>query len=275
MGSAHKPSLTLHEVRFGFESRTDFLGPVSLSVAGGECWAIVGPNGAGKSTLLRVMAGHLAPKSGSVTLCGRPMRQLASRARAKLVAFVPQHPMTDLDDSVREVVLMGRFPHRQFGLFESSEDYTQADRAMGITETSLLADRRLKTLSGGEAQRVHVAAALAQGTDVLLLDEPTASLDLVHQQTIFRILHARAKSDGLAVVVVTHDVNLAAQFCTHVLVLDDGRCAAVGTPDDVLTPEVLAPVYNLDLLALTSPDTPGRRWLVPSVRQSDSGQSPC
>ncbi|MCH9001270.1 MAG: ABC transporter ATP-binding protein [Planctomycetes bacterium] len=275
MSPDHKPSLTLSEVRFGFESRTDFLGPVSLSVAGGECWAIVGPNGAGKSTLLRIMAGQLAPKSGSVTVCGRPMRQLASRARAKLVAFVPQHPMTDLDDSVREVVLMGRFPHRQFGLFESSEDQTQADRAMGITGTSLLADRRLKTLSGGEAQRVHVAAALAQGTDVLLLDEPTASLDLVHQQTIFRILHARAKSDGLAVVVVTHDVNLAAQFCTHVLVLDDGRCAAVGTPDDVLTPEVLAPVYNLELLALTSPDTPGRRWLVPAARQSDSGQTPC
>ncbi len=275
MSPDHKPSLTLSEVRFGFESRPEFLGPVSLSIPGGECWAIVGPNGAGKSTLLRIMAGHLPPKSGSVTLCGRPMRQLASRVRAKLVAFVPQHPMTDLDDSVREVVLMGRFPHRQFGLFESSEDYTQADRAMGITETSLLADRRLKTLSGGEAQRVHVAAALAQGTDVLLLDEPTASLDLVHQQTIFRILHARANSDGLAVVVVTHDVNLAAQFCTHVLVLDDGRCAAVGTPDDVLTPEVLAPVYNLDLLALTSPDTPGRRWLVPSTRRSDSGQTPC
>ena len=255
--------LTLRDVRFGFAGRPDFLGPVTMSVDRGACWAIVGPNGAGKSTLLRLMAGLQQAHSGLVEFRGTPLEGMSSRARARRIAFVPQQTPHDLDFRVQDVVLLGRFPHRSLGLFESAEDYAIAERAMEVTGTLALADRAIATLSGGEAQRAHVAAALAQQTEVLLLDEPTASLDLKHQLGIFRLLRTRAATDGRAVVVVTHDVNLAAQFCSHVLVLDDGRPAAQGPPADVLLPEVLQPIYDVELTTLATPGKPDRRWILP------------
>jgi iron complex transport system ATP-binding protein len=241
-----------------------------MAIERGQCWAIVGPNGSGKTTLLRLMAGLSKPRAGQVEIDGVRLDAMSARARAQRVAFVPQQAPTDLDFCVRDIVLMGRFPHRTLGLFESADDYATADRAMEATETSCFADRRLATLSGGEAQRVHVAAALAQQTGILLLDEPTASLDLQHQLAIFGILHHRAAEDRLAVVVVTHDVNLAAQFCTHVLVLHDGHTAATGSPKEVLTPNVLRPVYGVELLALTVSGDPDRRWIVPTHGPSEA-----
>jgi len=141
-----------------------------------------------------------------------------------------------------------------------------------LTETLAYADRPIATLSGGEAQRVHLAAALAQEPRILLLDEPTASLDLQHQQSIFRILNERAGRDGLGVVVVTHDVNLAAQFCTHVLLLNDGRAVAQGASTVVLTPAVLQPIYGVNLVTLTVPDHPDRRWIVPLDAADEGGR---
>jgi len=257
------PMLSLEEVRFGFAARPDFLGPITLSVARGECWAIVGPNGAGKSTLLRLMAGLYKPHAGKISLGGAALDEMPGRLRARRMAFLPQNPPTHLDLSVRDIVLMGRFPHRSLGLFDSAEDYRIADRAMAITRTLGFADRPMATLSGGEAQRVHVAAALAQEPQIVLLDEPTASLDIQHQLAIFQILGDRASSDGLAVVVVTHDVNLAAQFCSHVLLLHEGRTVATGPPAEVLTPEVLGPVYGVELTTLAIPHEPDRCWVVP------------
>lgn len=255
--------LELADVRFGYPTRLDFLGPITVSIQRGECWAIVGPNGAGKSTLLRLMAGLYKPHTGGVTIQGKLLSVMSDRDRARRIAFLPQHPSADFAFPVRDIVLMGRFPHRSMGLFESAQDYRIADRAMEITETLCFADRRMATLSGGEAQRVHVAAALAQEPQLLLLDEPTASLDLQHQLAIFEILRRRACADGLAVVVVTHDVNLAAQFCLQVLLLDEGRVVAQGPPADVLTPALLGPVYGVELTTLTLPNDPDRRWVVP------------
>jgi iron complex transport system ATP-binding protein len=252
--------LELRHVRFGFPTRRDFLGPISLAVRAGECWAIVGPNGAGKSTLLRLMAGLANPDDGEIQLNDESLRHVSSRRRARQIAFVPQRVPGDLDLCVRDVVLMGRFPHRSMSLFESPADYRIADRAMQITATHSFSARPLATLSGGEAQRVHVAAALAQEPRILLLDEPTASLDLQHQLAIFHILQQRACTDGLAVVVVTHDVNLAARYCTHVLLLHEGKAVASGTPPDVLTPEILEPVYEVKLAVFGPSDRP---WLVP------------
>jgi len=255
--------LSLREVRFGFPTRPDFLGPISLSVEAGQCWAIVGPNGAGKSTLLRLMAGLHRPHGGEIEVLGAPLRELSARRRAQLLAFLPQRTPVDTDFRARDVVLLGRYPHRSMGLFESTEDYRVAEQMMALTETLPYADRRIATLSGGEAQRVHLAAALAQEPCVLLLDEPTASLDLQHQLAIFRILRDWASRDGLAVVVVSHDVNLAARFCTHVLLLNDGRAVAQGPSATVLTPSVLQPVYGVKLVTLAVPDHPDHYWIVP------------
>lgn len=257
------PMLGLEEVRFGFGARPDFLGPITLSVARGECWAIVGPNGAGKSTLLRLMAGMYKPQAGKISVGGKGLDEIPARYRARRMAFLPQNPPTHLDLSVRDIVLMGRFPHRSLGLFDSAEDYRIADRAMAITETLGLAGRPITTLSGGEAQRVHLAAAFAQKPQIVLLDEPTASLDIQHQLAIFQILRDRAGSHGLAVVVVTHDVNLAAQFCSHVLLLHEGCSVATGPPPQVLTPEVLGPVYGVELMTLAIPHQQDRCWVVP------------
>ena len=259
-------ALQLHDFRFGFPRRPDFLGPVSLAVQPGDTWAIIGPNGAGKSTLLRLMAGLLPPKSGAIEWSGTNLSKLPPRARARAIAFLPQRSPTDFDLTVREVVLMGRFPHRSLGLFESANDHRIAEEAMRTTAVLLLADRVFSTLSGGEAQRVHLAAALAQQPKLLLLDEPTASLDLEHQLGIFELLRRIANQHAVAVVVVTHDVNLAARYCDHVLLLDDGRVAAVGSPREVITPAVLEPVYRVGLTAVPLNGGGDGDWIVPCAK---------
>jgi iron complex transport system ATP-binding protein len=255
--------MVLRLVRYGFAARADFLGPISLRIGRGDCWAIVGPNGAGKSTMLRLLAGLLKPRSGEIEFEGKSLGRLAARERARRIAFLPQQMSGDLDFRVADLVLMGRYPHRSLGLFESAEDHRIARQAMSRTQTLAFADRAVVTLSGGEAQRVHLAAALAQEPALLLLDEPTASLDLQHQLAVFDILREQTAGGGPAVVVVTHDVNLAARFCTHVLLLNDGKTVACGSPAEVLTPAVLEPVYDVALAALALPGGPGRRWLVP------------
>ncbi len=251
--------LSADSVRFGFVQRPDFLRDVSLQVSPGQRWGIIGPNGAGKSTLLRLLAGLVAPHGGRIDYEGRPLADWSPRERARRIAFLPQSPPRDVALTAREIVLMGRYPHRQFGLFESAADFQIAERVMTTTQTLDFAGRALSTLSGGEAQRVHVASALAQEPTVLLLDEPTAALDLYHQLSIFEML-ASLSAGGMAVVVVTHDLNLAARYCTHVLLLDDGRPVAAGAPNEVITPHTLEPVYQVKLTKLAAD---GRDWIVP------------
>jgi len=266
--------LQLDDVRFGFKSRPDFLGPVSLTVCPGECWAIVGPNGAGKSTLLRLMAGLHKPGSGRISLNGVKLSRVGVRGRAKRVAFMPQATSQNHDFNARELVLMGRFPHRSLGLFESAGDVAIAERAMKQTKTLCFANRSVATLSGGESQRVHLAAALAQEPGLLLLDEPTASLDLQHQISIFSILKetaSRGGRGGRAVVVVTHDVNLAANYCTHALLLHEGKVVASGAPADVLSPERLEPVYGVKLAEARVGDAE-QRWVFPVSKRDADGE---
>ena len=257
--------LALDEVRFGFPNRPDFLGPISLTVSSGQCLAVVGPNGAGKSTLLRLMVGLYKPRGGRIRVGDCPIGSLSVRRLARQIAFLPQGlPVGELDYTVRQIVLMGRFPHRSWSLFESTEDHRLAEQAMKITGVIEFADRPVKTLSGGEAQRVHIAAALAQKPRVFVLDEPTSSLDLQHQLGIFQLLRDMAVRDRLAVVVVTHDVNLAARYGTRVLLLNEGRVASSGTPEEVITPSVLQPVYGVAMATLSREDEPDQRWIVPT-----------
>ncbi|HNQ23143.1 MAG TPA: ABC transporter ATP-binding protein [Phycisphaerae bacterium] len=265
MGAEVGTFLSVKGVRFGYPAGPEFLGPIDLRLGRGECWAIVGPNGAGKSTLLRLLAGLLRPRRGTIELEGAALAALSARERARRVALIPQQVRSDIEDTARGLVLLGRFPHRSFGLFETAHDLAVAERALALTETLDFAERPLCTLSGGEAQRVHVAAALAQEPRLLLADEPTASLDVQHQLTIFRILRGQAVREGVTVVVVTHDVNLAAQFCTHVLVLDNGRIVACGPPAEVVRAQVLSPIYNTPLVEACAPEAPAVCWVVPHV----------
>lgn len=261
--------LDVDSVTFGFPERPDFLHPVSLTVRTGEVWGIIGPNGAGKSTLLRLMAGLIPPKSGRICFHRRSLDEIAPRDRARRIAFLPQNPPREVSLTVRQVVAMGRYPHRQLGLFESADDLRIADRAMEATQTAEFADRILATLSGGEAQRVHISAALAQEPELLLLDEPTSALDLYHQLSILSKLSDSAEAQGLAVVVVTHDLNLAARYCSRLALLSAGRTVAVGTPAEVLVPERLERVYGVRMTIVRTDE--GREWIVPVAPRPGGG----
>jgi len=256
--------LAVRGVRFGYPARPDFLGPIDLTIDRGQRWAVIGPNGAGKSTLVRLLAGLHAPSQGDIALDGRSLRHLSSIERARRIAFLPQHPPVDLHISVGELALLGRHPHRRFGLFESPLDQRIAEDAMRTTQTLEFRERLVSTLSGGEGQRAHLAAALAQQPALLVLDEPTTGLDLKHQLHVYDILRSLTAGQRMAVVVVTHDVNLAARYATHVLLLADGSAVATGPPAEVVRADVLERVYEIGLGQIT--DERGQRWLVPIAR---------
>jgi iron complex transport system ATP-binding protein len=203
---------------------------------------IAGPNGAGKSTLLGILAGLRSPYQGSCTYAGREIRQWGKREFARRVAFLPQSVRLEFPFTAEEVVLMGRTPYAR-GWFQTDEDRSAAEEAMTITDTQAFRGRDFRSLSGGERQRVILASALTQRPEALLLDEPATHLDLRHQLSLYRLLGEL--SGSLLVVAVTHDLNIALQFSTRVMVLDDGRVAGDGAPGEVLNPALIARVFGV------------------------------
>jgi iron complex transport system ATP-binding protein len=218
---------------------------LSLDVPAGQLTAIVGPNGSGKSTLLRGMSRLLTPRSGLVLLDGKDIHQLPARELARTLGLLPQGPVTPEGITVTELVSRGRHPHR--GLFArlTKEDQTAIDQALHAVELEELKDRPADQLSGGQRQRVWIAMVLAQGTQYLLLDEPTTYLDLAHAVDVMNVVHATAHGTGRTVVTVLHDLTLAAQYADHLVVMGEGQIAAQGRPADVLTEELLQDVFGL------------------------------
>jgi iron complex transport system ATP-binding protein len=216
---------------------------VSVTVADGEWLGLIGPNGAGKTTLLRAIA-RLVSFTGEIALAGRSTAELPRGELARLVAVVPQDPTTPTWMTVAEYVLLGRTPHLGPLAKESARDREAAARSLARLDLLPFADRRLGTLSGGERQRVVVARALAQEAPVVLLDEPTAALDIGHQQQALELLDGLRAESGLTLVSAMHDLTLAAQYADRMLLLDNGRVVADGPPPDVLTEAVLAEHYG-------------------------------
>ena len=225
---------------------------VSLSVCPASLVAVVGPNGAGKTTLMRLLSGSLPPQEGGVTLGDRPLSSLGDRERALAMAVVPQAESSLFPVTVREMVGMGRYAH--LGRWERSgnRDRAVVERAMARCAVAGFADRQLGQLSGGEQQRARIARALAQEAPVLLLDEPTAGLDLRFRMELFDLLR-QLRTAGLGVLVITHDINLAARFADLLLLLDRGRTRARGAPDEVLTRESLEAIYGWPLRVVPHP----------------------
>lgn len=203
--------------------------------------AIIGPNGSGKTSLLQLMAGLRRPDSGSVCFGGEALDGMSARTRARRIAVVEQHPSTELDLSVRQVVELGRIPHVGPWPGAKDRDATAVDESMAIAEVTHLAERFWGTLSGGERQRVHLARALAQRPEVLLLDEPTNHLDLAHQLSFLETV------SGLDVctIAVLHDLDLAAAFCGEVVVLNHGKVRAAGPAEATITAELVAEVFDV------------------------------
>ena len=240
------PLLRLEDVSFAYRDRT-VLDGVSLDVERGERFGLLGPTGSGKSTLVRLLSHVLRPSRGRIVFDGRDLASYSPRVLARRVAVVPQETALDFPFSVLEVVLMGRAPHLGGFGFEGDRDVAAAERAMARTGVSDLAGRFFHELSGGEKQRVVIARALAQEPEVLLLDEPTTFLDIRHVVEIFDLLAALSADQAITLVVVLHDLNLAALYLQRMAFLKRGRLHACGDPERVLTYQTIREVYETDV----------------------------
>ena len=246
--------LALSSIRFAYESAAWSLDISALSFGTEPLCAIVGPNGSGKSTLLKVAAGLLAPGEGTVALNGQPLERMRRISLARQLGYLPQECPALFDYTVAQVAAMGRHAHGGVLELLNPGDREAVARALADVGLDQVPHRRLSCLSGGERRRAWLASALAQEPDVLLLDEPTQSLDLHHAAAVMGIL-ARRASAGLRVIAVLHDLNLAALFCDRLILLHDGKIAADGPPDRIMTENRLGPVYGDKIEVLRHPDT--------------------
>src|SRR4030081_3772121 len=219
---------------------------VSLEVERGTIVGLLGPNGSGKTTLLRIVGGILPPLTRRVLINGHPIEQRTRRELARRIAVVPQETHTTFDFSVIDMVLMGRYPHLGAFELEGAADQEIARDALAATGTAALETRLFGTLSGGEKQRVVIAGALAQASDMLMLDEPTAALDLGYQFEITALLRRLNTDRGTTMIVSTHDLNLAAALCERIVLLKEGRVIAHGPTKDTLTAENIRVLYDVD-----------------------------
>ncbi len=229
------------------------LANVSLSVSPGMLYCLIGPNGSGKSTLLKLLLGALELQGGEIAFLGRPLARWSRRDLARRIGVVPQSEELAFPLTVREMVAMGRYPH--LGLLDrpGPEDERALDDALRRCDIAELAARPLATLSGGERQRVRIARALAQQPQTLVLDEPTTSLDIRHEMQIFELLAELARVDRVTIVLVTHNLNLAARYADRLLLLSEGSPAAEGRPGDVLSREIIERVYGWPVIVSEHP----------------------
>ncbi|HWJ54936.1 MAG TPA: ABC transporter ATP-binding protein [Vicinamibacterales bacterium] len=276
--------LQVSDVWFGYDERRPALKGVTVAIRPDAVVGILGPNGSGKTTLLRVLTGTRRPQRGSVTLDGAPLSTTRRAALARKVAVVPQETQLAFDYTVAEVAMMGRYPHLAAFEVEGPADVAAVDEALASTGTLALKDRLFATLSGGEKQRVVIAAALAQigsfraKTDAadaesrfLLLDEPTASLDLAYQLEIGALLARLHAERRAGIVISTHDIGLAGTLCDTLVLLRDGAIVAAGPTDQVLTPDYLRAVYGVD--TEITRHASGQRVVV-AIRRSTAGPPP-
>jgi iron complex transport system ATP-binding protein len=233
------------------------LSDVSLSAHRGEVLALIGPNGAGKSTLIRAVSGVIAIRSGRVRTNGTDLAVLSSMQRARLLAVVPQAPMLPPAFTVWETVLLGRTPYLGFLGQTSKADEVQAQAALERVHARELSDRRIGEISGGELQRVLLARALCQAAPILLLDEPTAHLDLQYQTALVRLVRALAHEKQLAVLIAMHDLNLAARYADRVALMVGGEIRSLGAPAEVLTAQTVSDAYCLPVAVVQHPLTGG------------------
>ncbi|MGY4645238.1 ABC transporter ATP-binding protein [Cellulomonas sp. URHB0016] len=245
---------------------------LDLAVAPGSFTVIIGPNGCGKSTLLRALARTLTPRSGRVLLDGVPIGRMRSKDVAKRLALLPQGPIAPESITVGDLVARGRYPHQGILRQWSAADARAVGAALAATEVDDLRDRFVADLSGGQRQRVWLAMALAQETDLLLLDEPTTFLDIAHQVEVMDLC-ARLHAEGRTLVAVLHDLNQAARYATHLVAMRDGRVVAQGRPEDVVTEPLVQDVFGLACRVVPDPET-GMPMVVPLRRAVSTGPCP-
>ncbi len=244
--------IELHNVSLGYDHQA-ILHDVSMKARSGQVLGLVGPNGSGKSTLIKGMTRVIDLLSGRISIDGREARTIKRDELARLVATVPQDPALPGAFTAFEVVLMGRTPHLGLLRYEGEKDLTIAWQAMVATHTEPFAERRASELSGGERQRLIIARALTQQPTAMLLDEPTANLDINHQVEILNLVKSLCREQSLTVIIALHDLNLAAQYCDWMVMLNGGRVHAEGTPVDILTAPNIKRVYGAEVCVYPHP----------------------
>jgi iron complex transport system ATP-binding protein len=264
-------SVAAEQVSFGYRGGTLVLDDVSTTIPRGGLVGILGPNGSGKTTLLRILAGLLRPSQGSVSLDGADLRTVPRASVARRMAMVPQETQLAFEYTVLEMATMGRYPHLGAFEIEGPEDLEIAREALRATGTDHLASRLFNTLSGGEKQRVVIAGALAQAPEILLLDEPTASLDLAYQLEIRSILRTLNRERDLTIVVSTHDLNFAASLCRELVLLHQGRVLASGPTETMLEASLIRQLYGVDV-DITANARTGQLTVIPVARSIDLPQ---
>lgn len=244
--------LKLEHVSFSYPGRR-VLQEINLNIDPRSFLALIGPNGSGKTTLLRLMSKILEPQQGIILLDGQPLSQLSPRALARRVAVISSEQYFDFPFPVREVVAMGRFPHLNRLQRMSAKDWDIVSQALRLTSADDMEDRPISQISSGEKQRVLIARAIAQQPSLLMLDEPNAHLDINHQIAIFNLLRVLNREHGLTIVVVLHDLTVAAAFCETICLLHDGRVARVGKPKEVITADLIRNTYGAEVQIVSSP----------------------
>lgn len=266
-------TLTVSQLSSGYDD-TLILDGLDLDVPSGKITVIVGANACGKSTLLRTMSRLLAPRKGQVLLDGKSIHKVPSRELARTLGLLPQSPIAPEGITVADLVSRGRNPHQKMFARWTREDDEAVAAALNATQTASLAERPVDELSGGQRQRVWIAMALAQLTEVLLLDEPTTFLDIAHQVEVLDLLTDLNRERGTTIVMVLHDLNLAARYADFLVAMNDGRLHVSGAPQDVLTEKTVADVFGLESRIITDP-TSGRPMMLPIGRNrmnADIGQ---
>lgn len=245
-------ALSAQNLTLAYDNRT-ISRNLDIDIPAGEVTVIVGPNGCGKSTLLRALSRLLAPSEGHVTLDGDDIRRLGGKEFARRLALLPQSSQAPPGITVGDLVARGRFPHQRLLQQWSVDDQVALERAMAATGITDFVDRGVDELSGGQRQRVWVAMLLAQNAPVMLLDEPTTFLDIAHQLDVLDLLARLNKEEGRTVVVVLHDLNQAARYADHLVIMSDGAVAVHGPPADILTEGLLGDVFGLDARVIVDP----------------------
>jgi iron complex transport system ATP-binding protein len=244
--------LHINHLRGGYHKQ-DIIRDITLEISKGDFLGVIGPNGSGKTTLLRLMSRALKPSAGKIMLSGEDISSLDLKRFCCQVAFVSQDALINFSFSVFEIVLMGRIPHLKRLQAESKKDLMSAEQALIMTDTLHLKDKMINELSSGERQRVLIARALAQEPVLLFLDEPTAHLDIGHQIQILDLLRRLNRQNNLTIVMVLHDLNLAAEFCDRIVLMDEGKVFDEGSPEQVLTYQNIEKVYKTIVVVNKNP----------------------
>lgn len=237
-------SIEIKNLAFSYNS-TFFFKNLNLEIKKGDLVGIIGPNGCGKTTLINLIRGYLTPDTGKVLIFGQNVQEIHRIERGKKISLVPQESKTSFNFTSLEIVMMGRYPRQDYSALESEEDYEIAMEALSLTHTIRFAYQYFWKLSGGEKQRVILARAIAQQAEIILLDEPTSSLDIKQSYNIYRVAASLNKTKGVTIVAATHDIEMARKFCHRIIMMKDGKIFGDGTPDAVLREKRINDLYDL------------------------------